>query len=507
MTVHVYPVGAPVGSARVWVGVENRNTAPTVHFTLDGATASPTAIRPMSPVRDSSLVAHPTERRVYSGLYEFDQLAADESTHSLRVRVGNATRDCTLWSIPNRIPATGLNVMLSSCFHLTEAQSGAIASSVDELRKRCTLRLPAGSGQRGASQRAPHFSILMGDQVYLDLPTIGNLPKGRKPLADIFEKRYLKNWRGGKRFDRILGAAPYFALSDDHEFWNNYPHRSPIIQNSWTASGRKDWTAVSKAMFDGFQAANPDDPSRPIRVDLEEVSFLLLDTRYARTNDTFLPPGALATIRTWVDDLNSTNRIGAIVTGQSLYREGAGTVHGAVADYEYPDYDDFKPLVRELARTRPPLICLTGDVHWGRVVKSVSRKSNQRGNVYEVITSPSALVTSVGVDSVRRASNRIRGLFGRADRWPRHTQPEASDLNPRAFANGVVGSKTYTHSIAQGRDPRQRVRPALLRGDQISLLTFTKNAAGRITASVRYFSVDRDAGKPMLTVHLFSHSR
>jgi hypothetical protein len=444
---------------------------------------------------------------MFSGLYEFDGIDANESTHQIRITAGGASKLQTAWSIPDSIPDNGLNVFLTSCFHQRQANGGALRSAVESMRKRCTLA-PVSAGN---ATRSPHFSILMGDQVYLDLPTIGNLPSGRQPLAAIFEEKYLKNWQGGpggKSFDRVLGAAPFFALADDHEFWNNYPHRSPIIQNSWTANGRENWRSVSDAMFRGFQAANPLDPAAPIRVDLKEVSFLLIDTRFGRQNNTFLPPGGLAAITDWVDQLNAENRIGVIVTGQSLYASAAGSVTGAIADYEYPDYDDFESVVEELSRTRPPLILLTGDVHWGRVVRSASRRPDQRGDVYEVITSPSALVSTIGRDQQRTAFNAVRRFFGGGDRWPRHTQPEAKNLSQRAFANALT-SRTfptpYTHSILDGQGASGAEKPSLLKGDQISLLSFRKDSAGRINATVRYWSVDSNLDKPVLTVRLFEN--
>lgn len=508
MALIVYPVAASPGSVRVWVGVKGQNAPPNIRFEFDGVPRVPTSIRAMAPIRDATLVANPGMRRVFSGLYEFGGVGATEATHRVRVTTGAASKVQSVWSIPDAIPDNGLNVFLTSCFHLQQANGGAIHSAVESMKKRCTL----ASSQTNIAARSPHFSILMGDQVYLDLPTIGDLPSGRQPLAAIFEERYLNNWGGGpasKSFDRILGAAPFFALSDDHEFWNNYPHRSPIIQNSWTAEGRDNWRAVSKAMFRGFQAANPQAPSDPIRVDLNEVSFLLIDTRFGRLDDTFLPPGSLAAITAWVDSLNAQNRIGVIVTGQSLYAGAAGSFTGAVADYEYPDYDDFPSVVEQLARIKPPLICLTGDVHWGRVVKSISRHPAHRGNVYEVITSPLALVSTIGRDQRRTAFNAVRRFFGGGAPWPRHTQPAADELSSRAFANSLQRPNDptpYTHFVMEGRDAAGRNKQSLLKGDQISLLSFTKNAAGRITASVRYWSVDSKVDKPALTVRLFDYS-
>ena len=500
MTVLAYPMAAAPGEARLWVGVTNCTKTPNVHFELDGAAHVPTAVRAMTSVRGGDLLTHESQPRVFSGVYKFSGLDSHGASHSVRVRIGRDSAQATLASIPESIPRDGLHVMLTSCFHVDEAGPGAVWRAVSALKQQCGLR------------KRPHFSLLMGDQVYLDLPIFKNYPKAKRPLAQILEAIYLRNWIGeqrGKHFDQILSAGPFLAMSDDHEFWNNFPHLSPIIQNSWTETGHANWTKAAKAMFSGFQACDPDSPARPIRIDLAEVSFLAIDTRIERSaeDNTFLPKGGLADLTAWVDDLNRRRQIGVLVTGQSLYSDSAGIVTGAIYDYEFPNYDDFDDVMQQLVRVRSPLICLTGDVHWGRVVQSRSRNPARRGNVFEVITSPSALVTTAGKDSARGAFHSVTSFFGRANKWPRHSNPKERDLVPRAFANRTVWPTPYDHSVMRGRDRLRRNRPALIQGDQIALLTFETVGARRISAGVQYWSLDNQTHGPVMTVPLFDYAR
>ena len=80
---------------------------------------------------------------------------------------------------------------------------------------------------------APDLCLFMGDQVYLDLPTIQAFDEDPKWLAKKFEQDYVRNWFS-RGFTEGLGLGPLAFIPDDHEYWNNFPHVSPFIQNSWS---------------------------------------------------------------------------------------------------------------------------------------------------------------------------------------------------------------------------------------------------------------------------------
>ncbi|MFM7169180.1 MAG: hypothetical protein ACKO3T_28405, partial [Planctomycetaceae bacterium] len=387
MKLLLFQLGSTAAELRFWVGVLDCVDAPSLSWSVNGKDVMPQVVRPLQAVRPAGVLADSREARTFSGVFTFPAQLATRVSNIVGVRCGG---EQALMRTVRRLPrsirgdSSGLlRVFLASCFHAAEADAEAMASTMYSVRKACS------------PSAGPDFSVLMGDQVYLDLPTIADFPSQNPALARLLEEKYVVNWRGGaggRNFDQFLKLAPFFAQSDDHEFWNNYPHISPVIQNSWTLAGRQAWTEAAAALYRGFQAADPANPERPVRLDLEEVSFFFLDTRFARTEYTFLPRVGLDMVRQWVDDLNADRRVGVIVTGQSLYAPAAGMIGGKVADKEYPDYRDYRSLVEQLVRVEPPLICLTGDVHWGRVLRSIDLRPGRRGNVYEVITSPSSLV-------------------------------------------------------------------------------------------------------------------
>jgi hypothetical protein len=159
-----------------------------------------------------------------------------------------------------------------------------------------------------------------------------------------------------------------------------------------------------------------------------------------------------------------------LVTGQSLFRSAAGGLKGRIADFELPNYDsDYRFMVEEVRRvTRAglPVLCATGDVHWGRIVKSTP-KAGQDAPIFEVIASPMALVSSVFVDQAKDVWGRIRGLFGSAPAWPRHADPKAP---PPRFGK----AQEYASDIL----PRTDGKPAGMRGNHGIMLRVARAGSG-----------------------------
>jgi hypothetical protein len=393
--------------------------------------------------------------------------------------------------LPENIPSEGFNILLSSCFHAAEANTGYLESAVASLKSVCRPDLLSGYG------RTPDLSLLLGDQVYLDLPTLNDLPKDKLELARIFEKKYLANWAGNRGFNHVLSASPFVAMADDHEFWNNYPHKSPIIQNSWTESGRENMTEVAEAMFKGFQESHPGGKGNSFIIDIAPVSIFVADTRRSRdvNDNTFMSRSGKDQLSAWVEKINADGHIGVFVSGQSMYSNPVSKWTGTVADWEFQNYKDFEEVAKILAKTRQKLILVTGDVHWGRVIKSYSTDPSNHADAFEVIVSPSALVTTVGSDQISHVKNFFSGLFGEKDLWPRHSEAETK-IGP--FTNEYVKPKRYHHKIM--KDDLSG-GTATLRGDHIGLLSFNW-LGNKLKAKVRYWSIDGKP-KPSRTVTLF----
>ncbi len=466
MNLVLHPRAAPPDQLRFWLGAFQATTAPTLQWFLDGAPAAPTALRAMASVRTTGQV-DANQPRAFAGVFEFANLVPDR-TYRVRVEAAGQSAEFTTRTLPAAVPATldgSFNVLLVSCFHQAEDRKGLAGTIVSQLP-------PA---------YRPHLTLLMGDQVYLDLPTLKDFPDDEVWLARKFEEDYGRNWQGTPGYAQILDAAPSVALPDDHEFWNNYPHVSPMIGNSWKEEGRGRWQRAARALYQGFQQPYPATPDDPAIIEVEPLSFFLPDMRSQRDPGRafLLTAAAHQKLGIWIDDLIARRRYGVFVTGQSLFTNPVGDLSGAVADYELPNYGDYGRIVKQLERVASaglPLLCLTGDVHWGRMTQSTDGVS-QRTAIYEIISSPSSLVTTVGFDTAKVVGSWFAGLFGRKNPWPRHADPERP---PDYLAPKDLGVR-FANKMLHGQ-----------RGNHVALLRFARQG-GALSFRVQYWPLSRDA--------------
>jgi hypothetical protein len=105
-----------------------------------------------------------------------------------------------------------------------------------------------------------------------------------------------------------------------------------------------------------------------------------------------------------------------------------------------------------------------------------------RTAIYEVISSPASLVTTLGSDQLKEVGAFIGGLFGPRDPWPRH--PETKEP-PSFFASDVL----------QGRFPCATFHRQ--RGNHVVMLSF-RQAGGGLDLRLRYWPIhpDRNMDKP-----------
>ncbi|MDX9759694.1 MAG: metallophosphatase [Bacteroidota bacterium] len=471
MTVVLHPRAAPADRLRVWVGVFDVGTAPPLQWFLDSVPTSPTALRSLASARTDAMLprgANPASvPRSFTGVYEFTGLDANRS-YTVAVHAGAVGATATLRTLPIEVPRVfdgAFTVLLVSCFHRDEDPAGLAGTIVS--------RLPAA--------RRPDLSLLMGDQVYLDLPTLRDFRDDETWLAEKFERDYIMNWSGTPGYAQILDAAPSVSLPDDHEYWNNYPHPSPMIGNSLSAGGRGRWARAAIAMEEAFQRPYPASVEHPLVLNIPPLSFFFPDTRTGRdpARGFTMHPDALTRMHAWVDGVIARRDFPVFVSGQSLYSPPVGSFSGAVKDYELPNYRDYGAVLGELGRLTDagvPALLLTGDVHWGRVTETRDTRSN-RTSMYEIISSPASLVTTVGADQVSAVGAWLGGLFGRPKSWPRHSDPETP---PDLLAREVFGPR-FHNTIHHGQ-----------RGNHVALLRFARRGDG-LEFTVTYWPITRDA--------------
>jgi hypothetical protein len=445
--------------------------APALAWSINGAPVVPVALRQLASVRPDAMLpagAQPeTVARTFTGVYEFPGLTPD-TFYTITAEAGASRATLETRTLPTAVPTEldrWFNVLLVSCFHQAEDRKGLAGIIASQLK--AVLR--------------PHLTLLMGDQVYLDLPTLQDFPDDLAWLAGKFENDYARNWRGAVGYPHILAAAPSLSVPDDHEYWNNYPHPSPFVGNSLQPEGRARWQQAAQAMYDGFQLAHPHILGEPVLVEVEPLSFFVADTRSRRAEDRsfFLPEGGHLQMEAWVATVIAKKQIGVFVTGQSLFTPMAGKIAGAVGDYTLPNYQDYGRLMRclqRLADAGRPTLCLTGDVHWGRVVTSTDIRTG-RTAFTEVISSPSSLVTTIGRDQINQIGDFFSDLFGPKNPWPRHANPE----DPPAFLASEVLQGRF-HCVTAHRQ----------KGNHLALLRFRQHGSG-LELRVTYWPITRDA--------------
>jgi hypothetical protein len=473
MDIVLHPRAAPSDCLRVWIGAFQVTSAPSLAWSLDGIATEPTALRAISSARTDDLLpaneSPESVARTFTGVYEFAGLEPD-SLHTISVSAEGSERQLDIRTLPREIPTDldrWFNVLLVSCHHSAEDRRGLSGTIISQL----------------SALFRPQLSILGGDQVYLDLPTLKNFEDDERWLANKFESDYIENFRGPDGYARVLDAAPSVAIPDDHEYWNNYPHPSPFIQNAWSHDGRERWGKAAQAMFRAFQLPyqnNSDHLGEAFILDVHPLSFFIADTRSGKDeNRAFtMSPAAHNQLGNWVNAVIAGNRIGVFVSGQSVFEDPISEIKGAIADYEMPNYEDFGDIMLTLQRlvdAGRPLICLTGDVHWGRIVTAQDIATG-RTAITEIISSPSSLVTTVGADTVNKIGGFFQGVFGSADPWPRHSAPS----DPPAFlASGALS----------GRFPCATIHKQ--KGNHAALLSF-RQAGGGLKCRVTYWPIHSD---------------
>jgi hypothetical protein len=416
MGVACYQLASVPGTIRVWIGAHGITSAPAVDgWRLDGAPvadASLTAIRAMESVRDGTLRAG-NPGRAFTGVYE---IAGVTGPRRLGVTVGGTPIECPVRALPARLELGGppLTVLLASCYHYSTDGGGRYGTLLPRI-------------VRGATP--PDLCVFMGDQVYLDLPTLKNFRDDPVWLADQFERDYVRNWFSGA-FGQGLGLGPAAFIPDDHEYWNNFPQASPFIQNSWSDAGQRSWREAARALYRGFQFHGAGTLGEPLRLDVEPLSFLLLDSRSERDADLdrrLLSPAASDRLAEWAKDVAETKGLiaGVLVSGQSLLEDPVGGVKGSIADYALADYAGaYAELIEALTRVvdhGKQVLLLTGDVHWGRV-SAVRDRRRDTVAIHEIISSPASLVATVGADQVADVVGAAKRFFGARDPWPRHSE-------------------------------------------------------------------------------------
>jgi hypothetical protein len=290
----------------------------------------------------------------------------------LRV-VGQGRAEADVTTLPTTLP--GLQeppfiVLLGSCFCRAQDANGRVGRTV--------ARLPGGA--------RPTVKFLVGDQVYLDSPWYRfTYPRSSDDLARGFFDQYVHTWTqtgDAQGFNHLLRSGATYFCSDDHEFWNNAPFASSFAVKTWTEGGRRAWWNTASALYRAFQTT-----SSRAAFHVGALEFLVLDTRFKRDRNrqAFLSAADFAAFQAWVAGLSGP---GVVVLGQPIFADRAG-MRGNIADWNLPDFAQYRDLCRVLLSSPQSVMVLTGDVHYGRIASATLPSG---ADLVEIIASPMALV-------------------------------------------------------------------------------------------------------------------
>lgn len=229
--------------------------------------------------------------------------------------------------------------------------------------------------------------VLLGDQIYMDLEKSIEAHKPNawsKPLARAPDpwQAYQQQWTD-RRYRNFLvnGGCSFLFLADDHEMWNDYPHKPVWLP--WTKG--EGVAALARELlnaFDVFQAALNLSPAvvagasaithKQIRAEgltfsfeIPPLSFFVLDTRVGRVRaDTDAPVFTHSDhLDAVVDWLRNANGFRVLAVAAPVFQGKGGAFDHNLADYDA----DYRRLIGAIKGSPRPVLVLAGDIHRSRL--------------------------------------------------------------------------------------------------------------------------------------------
>ncbi|WP_077038241.1 hypothetical protein, partial [Pelomonas sp. KK5] len=473
MRLAAYSLAAPAGELRVWVAIVDAGAAPPAPvLAVEGGAGQVSLLAPLTPIRDQDFFARPSAPRSHRCVFRITGLG-DAAVYRLQLRAGGQALALKAQTLPRALPASldgGFNILLCSCYSQPEDDAGLVGTTAAQ------IMMPT------------QLTLMMGDQIYGDLPIFEDLPGDDAGVADKLGRKYRRNFvdsaLGTGGLGAVLARSPAICVADDHEYWNNFPYRQTQLPKTWTPAGQAQWKKIALGLYEDYQLDNRAGGTK--RIDIDPLSLLVADMRSLRDGafGVLLQPPALAELAAWRDALLARRQagqpaFGMLVSGQAMMVEPASDSERFTADAELPNYaqycDTILPVLESLAAQGVPVLYVTGDVHWSRVARALDVRSG-KPMLFEVIVSPSCLIRVPGLDAAKEAANGIKGLFGTAKPWPRHGSAPALPRRLREQGSFVPDASAPAFA---------------LQGDRIAVLSLARAGAG-IDFQVTYYGVSSD---------------
>ena len=272
-------------------------------------------------------------------------------------------------TLPSRLPSNNkkpFTVGIGSCFY-TEHDGGDAGQAYEALYNNENFR--------------PDIKFLAGDQVYADIG-LGWYPLNESDCQDRIADHYTDSW---KYLRSILRRGATWMISDDHEFWNNYPFfdgfNPYLVTLKHNDTFRKHW---KKAAHTGVSVVQQAQPIRTFNIG-NDLSFCIADLRMERSKSGFLSKQSHEQLLDWINNLSTP---GVLVIPQPLI---AG--NGNKTDKNLPDWAQYKDILKTIEAGNHDIVVLTGDVHYGRVSQVLV--GNSHNKLTEIITSPMSNLSEI----------------------------------------------------------------------------------------------------------------
>jgi hypothetical protein len=396
----IAPRIAGAGRIRCWVAATHQKSQPAISWTIDQEPAKPHVIKSMQ----STYPPDPTG--CFTGIFEFVGLD-DGRVYSVSATLAKGdTAALRTVSGVKHVMNDRFNILLLSCYDYQTDVARNLDTKVSQL----------------PGVNKPNLTLLLGDQVYLDVPVRFAFLDDESWLAKEFERQYMNNFGDSSTYGKALRLAPSLSIPDDHEYWNNYPHAQVHIHNTYTAASRARWTRAAELMYQAFQSSSQEDFRDPVFIDIDPFTFACINTRSTRLERNIMDRRQWEMLMDWTERaIANPYRMAVIATGQSLLRRKANVVNAQIRDSELPNYSDFwifQKMLEKFEEAGRKFLLLTGDVHFGRITTMRSRKTGVICGA-EIISSPVSLVQ--GVVPPKENQPIVPVEWWRA--WPRHPEP------------------------------------------------------------------------------------
>jgi hypothetical protein len=299
--------------------------------------------------------------------------------------------------------ANGTSFALASCYFGELGRATSFGAALD---------LAARSHVLGGHRI--DFKLFVGDNVYADVAVDQNAFSPVDGAYAEIATRYVRTFVDDDAMALALASSPTFFTYDDHELWNDFPHRNAWLSRSWDPH-RGLWTGASIAGLEAFQVPlNPEriGASRSYAFHAGQVPFFVADTRSERTSaeeasPCLLPPDALDALEAF---LRAPGGPRVLVIGQPLWLEARSKTFLFTTDHNLAAYEAaFARIVNALDDCPSDVLVLSGDVHYSRILRL---ETSPGAHVYEVVSSPAAHIPTSGSTAKHAVFGGTRDVIG-----------------------------------------------------------------------------------------------